>query len=45
MDEFQAMLIAGLTGFVSGILLCIPVGPINLVILNEALGVGFCGRS
>jgi threonine/homoserine/homoserine lactone efflux protein len=41
MDEFQAMLIAGLTGFVSGILLCIPVGPINLVILNEGTRRGF----
>jgi threonine/homoserine/homoserine lactone efflux protein len=41
MDEFQAMLIAGLTGFVSGILLCIPVGPINLIILNEGTRRGF----
>jgi threonine/homoserine/homoserine lactone efflux protein len=41
MDELQAMLIAGLTGFVSGILLCIPVGPINLIILNEGTRRGF----
>jgi len=41
MDELQAMLTAGLTGFVSGILLCIPVGPINLIILNEGARRGF----
>jgi threonine/homoserine/homoserine lactone efflux protein len=34
-------LIAGLTGFVSGLLLSIPVGPINLTIINEGARRGF----
>jgi threonine/homoserine/homoserine lactone efflux protein len=41
MGELHSMLIAGLTGFVSGLLLCIPVGPINLIILNEGARRGF----
>jgi threonine/homoserine/homoserine lactone efflux protein len=34
-------LIAGLTGFISGLVLSIPVGPINLTILNEGARRGF----
>ena len=32
---------SALTGFISGLLLCIPVGPINLTILNEGARRGF----
>lgn len=35
------ILLAGVTGFVSGLLLSIPVGPINLTILNEGARRGF----
>ena len=35
------MMLAGLTGFISGLLLCIPVGPVNLVIMNEGARRGF----
>jgi L-lysine exporter family protein LysE/ArgO len=35
------MLVAGLTGFLSGLLLSIPIGPINLTILNEGARRGF----
>ena len=35
------LFLAGLTGFIAGILLCIPVGPINLTILNEGARRGF----
>jgi len=41
MDELHPMFIAGLTGFISGLLLCIPVGPINLIIINEGAKRGF----
>jgi len=41
MDQFQDLLIAALTGFVSGVLLCIPVGPVNLTIMNEGARRGF----
>jgi threonine/homoserine/homoserine lactone efflux protein len=41
MGQMHDMLIAGLTGLVSGLLLCIPVGPINLIILNEGARRGF----
>lgn len=41
MAEFSPMLLAGLTGFVSGLLLSIPVGPVNLTILNEGTRRGF----
>jgi arginine exporter protein ArgO len=34
MDSFP-ILVAGLTGFISGFLLSIPVGPINVTIINE----------
>jgi len=35
------MLLAAVTGFVSGLLLSIPVGPINLTIMNEGARRGF----
>ena len=35
MDAFQPDLGAALTGLISGILLSIPVGPVNLTIMNE----------
>lgn len=39
--EFPPLLLAGAVGFVAGFLLCIPVGPINLIILNEGARRGF----
>ena len=41
MDSIPPILLAGLTGFLSGLLLSIPVGPINLTILNEGARRGF----
>jgi threonine/homoserine/homoserine lactone efflux protein len=41
MGHAYPLLLAGLTGFVSGLLLSIPVGPINLTILNECARRGF----
>jgi threonine/homoserine/homoserine lactone efflux protein len=41
MPELSPILAAALTGFLSGILLCIPVGPINLTIINECARHGF----
>ena len=41
MEQFQILAIAALTGFISGILLCIPVGPVNLTIMNEGARRGF----
>ena len=41
MDTLEPMLVAALTGFLSGLLLSIPVGPINLTILNEGARRGF----
>ena len=41
MDGLHPMFIAALTGFISGLLLCIPVGPINLIIINEGAKRGF----
>src|SRR5437016_14672506 len=35
------ILLAGLTGFLSGLLLSIPVGPVNLTIMNEGARRGF----
>ena len=37
----KEILIAALTGFVSGLLLSVPVGPINLTIMNEGARRGF----
>lgn len=41
MFHLPPLLLAGLTGFLSGLLLSIPVGPINLTILNEGARRGF----
>ena len=41
MFELPAIVTAGLTGFISGLLLSIPVGPINLTIMNEGAQRGF----
>jgi threonine/homoserine/homoserine lactone efflux protein len=41
MDFLSPILVAGLTGLISGWLLSIPVGPINLTILNEGARRGF----
>jgi threonine/homoserine/homoserine lactone efflux protein len=36
-----AIVISALTGFISGLLLAIPVGPVNLTIMNEGARAGF----
>ena len=41
MPEIPPILVAALTGFVSGVLLSIPVGPVNLTIMNEGARRGF----
>src|SRR5512143_1727955 len=41
MAELPTILVAGLTGLISGLLLSIPIGPINLTILNEGARRGF----
>jgi len=41
MPEQTAIFIAALTGFVSGLLLSMPVGPVNLTIINGAAQRGF----
>lgn len=41
MPELPPIFIAALTGFISGLVLCIPVGPINLTIINEGARRGF----
>lgn len=41
MFDFHPNVLAALTGFVSGILLSVPVGPINLTIINEGARRGF----
>jgi threonine/homoserine/homoserine lactone efflux protein len=41
MSDLPPILAAALTGFLSGLLLSIPVGPINLTILNEGARRGF----
>jgi threonine/homoserine/homoserine lactone efflux protein len=41
MFDLPPILIAGLTGFISGLLLSIPVGPVNLTIINEGARRGF----
>ena len=44
MAQLHPIVIAGLTGFISGLLLSIPVGPVNLTIMNEGARRGFfCG--
>ncbi len=41
MDDLPPIVLAALTGFISGLLLSIPVGPINLTIMNEGARRGF----
>jgi threonine/homoserine/homoserine lactone efflux protein len=41
MPDLPPILLAALTGFVSGLLLSIPVGPVNVTILNEGSRRGF----
>ena len=41
MIEVHPFVVSGLTGFISGLLLSIPVGPINLSIMNEGARRGF----
>jgi len=41
MPELSPILAAALTGFFSGVLLCIPVGPVNLTIISEGTRHGF----
>src|SRR5215510_11842050 len=41
MEDASPILVAALTGFLSGLLLSIPVGPINLTIMNEGARRGF----
>src|SRR3954470_14505387 len=41
MDQVSPILLAVLTGFLSGLLLSIPVGPVNLTIMNEGARRGF----
>lgn len=41
MFELSPIVLAGLTGFISGLLLAVPVGPINLTIINEGARRGF----
>ena len=41
MVAFEPFVVAAVTGVVSGLLLSIPVGPINLTIMNEGARRGF----
>jgi threonine/homoserine/homoserine lactone efflux protein len=41
MFHFPPIVVAGLTGLISGFLLSVPVGPINLTIINEGARRGF----
>src|SRR6267143_680983 len=41
MVDLPPILVAGLTGFLSGLILSIPIGPINLTIMNEGARRGF----
>ena len=41
MPELPPILLSALTGFVSGFLLSVPVGPVNLTIINEGVRRGF----
>ncbi|MEO6183409.1 MAG: LysE family transporter [Verrucomicrobiota bacterium] len=45
MFDLHPNALAALTGFLSGILLSIPVGPINLTIINEGARRGFFGAA
>lgn len=41
MFDWQSIIVAAVTGFISGLLLSIPVGPVNLTIMNEGAQRGF----
>jgi threonine/homoserine/homoserine lactone efflux protein len=41
MPELPPILLAALTGFISGLLLSVPVGPVNLTIINDGARRGF----
>jgi threonine/homoserine/homoserine lactone efflux protein len=41
MESWPPILLAAITGFISGLLLSIPVGPVNLTIMNEGARRGF----
>ncbi|HVV01788.1 MAG TPA: LysE family transporter [Verrucomicrobiae bacterium] len=41
MANLPPIVLAGLTGFLSGVILSIPVGPVNLTIMNEGTRRGF----
>jgi threonine/homoserine/homoserine lactone efflux protein len=41
MALLSPILLAGLTGLISGVLLSVPIGPINLTIINEGVRRGF----
>jgi threonine/homoserine/homoserine lactone efflux protein len=41
MSVLQSILLSGLTGFFTGLLLSMPVGPVNLTIINECARRGF----
>lgn len=41
MDQFPSIVLAGLTGFISALILSIPVGPVNLTIMNEGARRGY----
>ena len=41
MPELDAILFSALTGFISGLLLSMPVGPVNLTIINGGVQRGF----
>jgi threonine/homoserine/homoserine lactone efflux protein len=41
MPDYQSILLSALTGFVSGLLLSMPVGPVNLTIINGGAQRGF----
>jgi threonine/homoserine/homoserine lactone efflux protein len=41
MGGLHPIFVAALTGFTSGLLLCLPVGPVNLTIINEGARRGF----
>lgn len=42
MDALHPLTLAALTGLISGLLLSIPVGPVNLTIIHEGARRGFC---
>ena len=41
MPDFPPIFLSAVTGFVSGLLLSVPVGPVNLTIINEGARRGF----